>query len=329
MKEWYNLNWLSFATLKTFEWANPGYFYALSLIPLLFFLKWVFGSQHKQKLILTTEFISTQSSFLIYLRYLIPLFFVLGMATLILALARPQLPNKSIKKYVEGIDIAIGIDISESMLATDLAPNRLEAAKNIAKEFINGRESDRIALVAFAGETTTLCPLTSDYDMLNEYLRELNTNLIKTSGTSIGLALASCINKLKDVGGKSKICILISDGENTAGSIDPETALELAKTFGIRIYTIAIGKDNSTEKIDEKTLKMLANGSKGMFYRASDNKALSQIFNQINTLEKNKFEDNKERDLSDYYYVYLSWSILFFLISFLLKNTFLGNLLED
>lgn len=329
MQEWYSLYWFFISTLRSFEWANPDFFFAFFLIPILFFLKWVFGSQKKQKLGLSIENLVTNTSITTYLRYLIPLFFVFGMVTLILSLARPQLSNASSKKYVEGIDIAIGIDISESMLAKDLNPNRLGAAKNIAIKFINGRENDRIALVAFAGETSTLSPLTTDHEMLIQYLNDLNTSLIKTSGTSIGLALASCINKLKDVGGKTKICILISDGDNTSGSIDPEIALELAKTFGIRIYTIAIGKDNNEEKIDEKTLKMLATDSKGLFFRATDNKALDQIFDQINTLEKNKFEDEREKNVSDYYYIYLSWSILFFLISFLLKNTFMGNLMED
>ncbi len=329
MQEWYSFYWFSLSALQKFEWANAYYFYLFTLIPLLFFLKWVFTSQRKKYLTLSLGKIETQYSLFNWLRYLIPVFFVLGISALILAIARPQLQNINNEKYTEGIDIALGIDISESMLAEDLNPNRLDAAKNIAKDFISGRNNDRIALVAFAGETSTLSPLTTDYTMLKETLTGLNTSLIKTSGTAIGLALASCINKLRDVPGKSKVVILISDGDNTTGEIDPNIALELAKIFGIRIYSIAIGKNNSTEKIDEATLKNLAKGANGMFFRAADNQTLSQIFNQINTLEKTKFKDTSIRDVSDYYYIYLNWSILFFLIALFLKNTFLGNLLKD
>ncbi len=329
MINWHSLYWFYASTLNGFTWANSHYLYLLFLMPVLFFLNWIFSSQNKPKLVLSISEVSFQSNFLIWLRYLIPTFFVLGIASLILALARPQLLSQNPDKYAEGIDIAIGLDISDSMLATDLKPTRLEAAKNIAKEFIAGRVNDRIALVAFAGETATLSPLTNDYNILKEYLTALNPSLIKTSGTALGLALASCINKLRDVPGKSKVTILISDGDNTTGSIDPQIALELAKTFGIRIYTIAIGSNNSQEKIDERTLKSLAEGANGQFFRATDNQALDKIFKQINSLEKTKFSDLQQKDVSDYYYVYLNWAITFFLIAFFLKITPLGNLLVD
>jgi Ca-activated chloride channel family protein len=327
--KWFSLKWFTATTLQKFEWANAYYFWLLLLIPLLFFLKWVFKSQKKQNLILSINHISIQASMFVWLRHLVPFFYVLGIFCLILALARPQLVNQDNEKYAEGIDIALAIDISDSMLARDLQPNRLEAAKNIGKEFISGRINDRIALVAFAGETTTLSPLTTDYAMLKEYLKSLNTSIIKTSGTAIGLALSSCINKLRDVPGKSKIAILISDGDNTTGSIDPEIAIELAKTFGIRVYTIAIGENSGIEKIDEKTLKMMAEKTDGLFFRANDNNALTKIFTKINLLEKTIFKDQGIKDVSDYYYIYLNWAIVFFLISLFLKFTFLGNILED
>ncbi|MBP6620633.1 MAG: VWA domain-containing protein [Leadbetterella sp.] len=326
---WYSFNWFSAATLRKFEWANPYFFWLFLLIPVLFFLKWVFKSQRKQSLVLTVSNLSFQASLFVWLRYLVPFFYILGIVCLILALARPQLVNQNKEKYAEGIDIALAIDISDSMLAKDLQPNRLEAAKNIGKEFVEGRANDRIALVAFAGETTTLSPLTTDYDLLKEYLNSLNTSLIKTSGTAIGMALSSCINKLRDVPSKSKIAIIISDGDNTTGAIAPEIAIELAKTFGIRVYTIAIGKNSGEEVIDEKTLKMLAEKADGQFFRATDNDALSKIFSRINLLEKTMFKDQGIKDVSDYYYIYLNWSILFFLISLFLKFTFLGNILED
>lgn len=326
---WYSFNWFSSATLRKFEWANPYFFWLFLLIPVLFFLKWVFKSQRKQSLVLSVSNLSFQASLFVWLRYLVPFFYILGIVCLVLALARPQLVNQNKEKYAEGIDIALAIDISDSMLAKDLQPNRLEAAKNIGKEFVEGRANDRIALVAFAGETTTLSPLTTDYELLKEYLNSLNTSLIKTSGTAIGMALSSCINKLRDVPSKSKIAIIISDGDNTTGAIAPEIAIELAKTFGIRVYTIAIGKNSGEEVIDEKTLKMLAEKADGQFFRATDNDALSKIFSRINLLEKTIFKDQGIKDVSDYYYIYLNWSILFFLISLFLKFTFLGNILED
>lgn len=326
---WYSFNWFSAATLRKFEWANPYFFWLFLLIPVLFFLKWVFKSQRKQSLVLSVSNLSFQASLFVWLRYLVPFFYILGIVCLVLALARPQLVNQNKEKYAEGIDIALAIDISDSMLAKDLQPNRLEAAKNIGKEFVEGRANDRIALVAFAGETTTLSPLTTDYELLKEYLNSLNTSLIKTSGTAIGMALSSCINKLRDVPSKSKIAIIISDGDNTTGAIAPEIAIELAKTFGIRVYTIAIGKNSGEEVIDEKTLKMLAEKADGQFFRATDNDALSKIFSRINLLEKTIFKDQGVKDVSDYYYIYLNWSILFFLISLFLKFTFLGNILED
>lgn len=326
---WFSLEWFSASALKKFEWANPYFFWLFFLIPILFFLKWVFKSQKKQTLVLSVSNLSIQASLFVWLRYFVPFFYILGIVCLILSLARPQLVNSDKEKYAEGIDIALAIDISDSMLAKDLQPNRLEAAKNIGKEFVEGRVNDRIALVAFAGETTTLSPLTTDYDLLKEYLNSLNTSLIKTSGTAIGMALSSCINKLRDVPSKSKIAIIISDGDNTTGAIAPETAIELAKTFGIRVYTIAIGKNSTEEVIDEKTLKMLAEKADGQFFRATDNNALTKIFSKINLLEKTKFKDLAIKDVSDYYYIYLNWSILFFLISMFLKFTFLGNILED
>jgi Ca-activated chloride channel family protein len=329
MNNWFSFYWLFPSTIRKFEWGNYVYLYFIGLIPLLFFLKWVFESQNRKRLMLSIGSISNQKTSLVWLRYLVPIFYVLGLFSLIIAISRPQLQNANTENYTEGIDIAIGIDISDSMLATDLNPNRLEAAKNIAISFLEGRQFDRIALVAFSGESSTLSPLTTDYSLLKEYLKLLSPSLIRTSGTAIGQALASCINKLRDVPGKSKVVILISDGDNTAGEIDPATALELAKTLGIRIYTIAIGKDSNTEKIDETTLKNLAKSTNGLFFRATDNMALNKIFNQINTLEKTKQKDDIIKDVSDYYYIYLNWSIVFFLFSFFLKITFLGNLMED
>ncbi len=329
MPEWYSPDWFRLSTLKGFVWANPWYLYSIAAIPLLFLLRWIFYTQSRQKLHLSVVGTSLQGSWFTWLRYLIPLFFILGMITVLMALARPQLLNENKEQYAEGIDIVLGIDISESMLFNDLKPNRLEAAKQVATNFISGRNQDRIGLVAFAGESVSLSPLTTDYEMLNEYLGSLNSDLIRTSGTAIGNALASCINRLRDVSGTSKVAIIISDGDNTAGSLDPMTAVELARTFGIRVYTIAIGKNNQKEIVDERTLRQLAREGNGQFFRATDETTLQKIFDQIDKFEKNQIKKNVSREVSDYYYVYTNWAVCFFLLSFLLKNTFLGNVIED
>lgn len=329
MEEWFSLHWFKPSTIGSFQWANPYFLWLLLAIPLLFFLKWVFGSHRKNTISLSIDNLKDTTNYISNLRYLIPFFFTLGMAMLIFAMARPQLENTADNNYGSGIDIALAIDISESMTAKDLAPNRLEAAKKIAINFLKKRKQDRVALIAFAGETTSLSPLTTDYEVLTNQLQNLNTSMIKTSGTALGMALASCINKLKDVPGKSKVAILISDGDNSAGSIDPEIALELAKTFGIRVYTIAIGKDSEVEKIDFKIMNLLATGSKGQFFKAGDNAVLQKIFEKIDTLEKTRFEFSGEKSKIDHYYAYLNWSIVFILLSLFLSKSFLGNILED
>lgn len=326
---WFSPYWFHLKTLFSFHWANDYLLWLLGLIPFFFFLKWVFSSHRKQTLLLSVEKVGQSRSLMVRLRFLIPFFFMLGVFCLVLALARPQLPGSGSENFTEGVDIAIAVDISDSMLAEDLQPNRLEAAKNIGRGFIEGRLNDRIALVAFAGETVTLSPLTTDYNSLKDYLSDLRTGLIRTSGTAIGMALASCVNKLRDVPGKSKVAIIISDGDNTAGAIPPETALELARSFGVRVYTIAIGKPGAREVVDEKTLRMLAGGPEGRFFQATDNTALARIFDQIDQLEKSLAENSRVYDMVDYYYQYLNWAIVFFLISLFLRFTFLGNLLED
>lgn len=326
---WFSLEWFYPETLFSFYWANGYLLWLLGLVPFFFFLKWVFSSHRKQTLLLSVQDLGKSRGLLVRLRFLVPLFFMLGVACLVLALARPQLPVSGSENFTEGVDIAIAVDISDSMLADDLEPNRLEAAKNMGRSFIEGRVNDRIALVAFAGETVTLSPLTTDYEALKDYLADLSTDLIRTSGTAIGMALSSCVNKLRDVSGKSKVAIIISDGDNTAGAIPPETALELARSFGVRVYTIAIGKPGNQEVVDEKTLRMLAGGPEGRFFQATDNTALTRIFEQIDHLEKNLAESSRVYDMTDYYYQYLNWAILFFLISLFLRFTLLGNLLED
>lgn len=329
MWDWFSINWLSWQTLRSFVWAERLYLYGIVGIPILFLLRWLFYNRGQQKLGLSLTSFQLRTNWISYLRFIPPLFFSLGVLCVMLSLARPQRVRESKEQFSEGIDIMLAMDISESMLTTDLSPNRLVAAKNVAREFIKGRFQDRIGLVVFAGESFSVCPLTTDYDMLNEYLDEMNSNLIKTSGTAIGSALATCINRLREVLSKSKVAILLSDGDNTAGTLDPLAATDLAKSFGIKVYTIAIGGNSDEVKVDENTLREIAKDGNGQFFRATDNKTLKNIFEQINRLEKVKIKDNIYRDVEDFYYIYLNWAVVFLLAAFFFKNTFIGNILED
>ena len=329
MWDWLSLDWFSWQTIRLFVWASPFYLYTLIAIPLLFILRWLFFSRSKQKLSLTLSRPKLQSSWFSYLRFIIPAFISMGIACIVISLARPQRIVENKQRYSEGIDIMLALDISDSMLEKDLSPNRLDAAKDVARKFIKGRFQDRIGLVVFAGDAMSVSPPTTDYEMLYQYLDEINNTLISTSGTAIGSALAACINRLRDVPSKSKLLILITDGDNTAGTLDPHTAADLAKSFGIKVYTIAIGKDSKNVKVDETTLREIAKEGNGSFFRASDNQILIDIFKQINTLEKVQIKDDINKDVQDYYYIYLNWAIVFLLIAFAFKNTFLGNILED
>ena len=329
MWDWFSIDWLSWETLRSFVWAEKLYLYAIIGVPFLFLFRWLFYTRGQQKLGLSLTSYQLRTNWISYLRFIPPIFFILGVICVLLSLARPQRVRESKEQFSEGIDIMLAMDISESMLATDLSPNRLEAAKNVGREFIKGRFQDRIGLVVFAGEAFSMCPLTTDYEVLNEYINEINSNLIKTTGTAIGSALATCINRLREIPSKSKVAIILSDGDNTAGSLDPLTATDLAKSFGIKVYTIAVGADGDDAKIDENTLREIAREGNGQFFRATDNQTLRNIFEQINRLEKVKIKDNIYRDVEDFYYIYLNWAVVFLLSAFFFKNTFIGNILED
>ncbi len=329
MWDWFSIEWLTWQTLRSFVWSERLYLYGLIGVPLIFVLRWLFYNRGQQKLGLSLTRSQLNTDWVSYLRFIPPFFFSLGVVCVLLSLARPQRVLESKEQFSEGIDIMLAMDISESMLATDLSPNRLDAAKNVAHEFVKGRFQDRIGLVVFAGESFSICPLTTDYEMLDQYLNDINSNLIKTTGTAIGSALATCINRLREVPSKSKVAILLSDGDNTAGTLDPLTATDLAKSFGIKVYTIAVGGNGEEAKVDESTLREIAKEGNGQFFRATDNQTLKNIFEQINRLEKVKVKDNVYRDVEDFYYIYLNWAMVFLLAAFFFKNTFIGNILED
>jgi Ca-activated chloride channel homolog len=330
MTDWFSKYWFLPSTLSSFDWGHPLFLYGLPFIPILFLLRDWLRSNATQKLNVAFPANDIQSNWVSFLRFIPGIFLMCSLALMVIALARPQRSTSESDQYAEGIDIMLAMDISKSMDNKDIPPSRLVVAKNVANEFIKGRSQDRIGLVIFSGESSTRCPLTTDYEMLNEYVGYISSDDLKFSGTAIGNALGRCINNLRDSESKSKVAILISDGDNTAGNIDPVISAQLAKVFGVRVYTIAVGSDKTTtDKVDEGTLREIAKISEGKFFRATDARSLGDIFKAIDRLEKVEIKQSQYRNVSDFYHPYLRWAIVFFLISFALKSTFMGNILED
>lgn len=330
MQDWFSRYWFQLQTLSSFEWEQPYYLYCIPAVPFLYLIRsWLRGNA-VQKLPVAFPASQISSNWVSWLRFLPGILLMISITLIFVALARPQKAISEAESVSEGIDIMLALDISESMETQDLQPSRLAVAKKVAQKFIEGRFQDRIGMVIFAGEPFSLCPLTTDYDLLKEYINDIKPALITTDGTALGNALGMCINRMREIDSKTKIAILISDGDNTAGNLDPIVSAQLAKAFGIKVYTIAVGNDkNTTEKVDETTLRKIASISQGRFFRAVDARSLGLIFNEINRLEKVKIKQNRFKNVQDYYHPYLRWAIVFLLLSFAAKNSFMGNILED
>ena len=340
-ENWFSLKWFSLNQLLSYEWAYYKILYLLLLIPIAYIVSRLLNKK-------ITYQVSIPKSKLKNLSYsffrIIPnLLFICSLIMVILSLARPQKSNEKIDRWSEGIDIMLVVDISESMQIEDFSPNRLESAKSVAKKFIDGRFQDRIGLVVFSGESYSRCPLTSDYTLLKKYIDEINFDLISTRGTAIGSAIAIATNRMRESKSKTKILILLSDGDNTAGNIDPKTAAEIAKAYGIKIYSIAIGKNGKVpfgkdyfgrpryveNSLDEKNLRDIAKTTEGKFYRASNNTSLENIFSEIDKFEKSEIKENRYKNTVDFYQYYLLWGIIFILLFIFIKSTYLNNILKD
>ena len=340
---YWSLDWFSPSTLWSFTWTNVLYLYAIILVPILLIIRWLWRYFFNQKLPVAFTKSDLKSSPLTWLRLLPELLLGLIVTLILIALARPQKTNEKVEQWTEGIDIMLAIDISQSMQIEDFTPNRLEAAKNVARDFIKGRMQDRIGIVVFSGDAFSLTPLTTDYALLNAYLDELNFDMIESRGTAIGSALAVVTNRMRESNSKSKVCILLSDGDNTAGNIDPITAAELAAAYTIKIYTIVVGKEgmvpfgkdffgrpNMVENtVDESTMRKIAAIGTGEFFRVTDIRALQQVFKKIDQYEKAEIKETRFKDTTDFYFIYLRWTIVLFLLWLLLKSTFLSNVLQD
>ncbi|GAB5400921.1 MAG: VWA domain-containing protein [Aureisphaera sp.] len=299
--------------MQNFEYVHPQFFWLLLLLPLL--VVWYIWKRKQQTAALKISSIKGFKTGKNWLAKLRPVLFALRLVALgaiIVALARPRNVNESTKiKTTSGIDIVMAIDVSASMLARDLKPNRLEALKKVAGRFINARPNDRIGLVEYAGESFTKTPLTSDKSIAFSSLKSIKYNNVIEGGTAIGMGLATAVNRLKESRAKSKVIILLTDGVNNTGFIDPKIASELAVEFGIKVYTIGLGTNgmavspigllrngefqygNVPVEIDEELLQEIAETTDGKYFRATSNTRLSEIYEEINKLEKTEIEEFK------------------------------------
>jgi len=340
---WLSFQWFSPSTFSDYTWEYQSLLWLLWLVPLVFLIRWLMSLKFRQKLSVALPGKEKRWTPVSLLRF-IPDLLTAGLLSLvIIALARPQKTNEKVEQWTEGIDIMMVIDISESMQIEDFRPNRLEAAKQVAKDFISGRFQDRIGIVIFSGDAYSLSPLTTDYELLHSYIDDIDFDMIENPGTAIGSALAVATNRMRESESQSKVLILLSDGDNTAGNIDPITAAKLAKAYDIKMYSIAVGKEGKVpygkdffgrtryveNTLDETTLREIASIGQGEFYRVSDNTALEQVFSLIDAYEKAEIKETRYKDTTDFYRIYLNWAVLIFLFWLLLKSTFVTNILQD
>ncbi len=317
--------------------ASPGFLYLLLLLPLLGAWYWYkFRNNNPGLQFSSTGGLASAKSWRQYLIHALFAFRLLAIGLLILALARPQTTSHSRDVTIEGIDIVMAVDVSSSMLAQDLRPDRLEAAKDVASDFIAGRPDDRIGLVIFSGESFTQSPLTSDHSMIRNLFKDIKSGMIE-DGTAIGDGLATSINRLKESDAISKVIILITDGVNNAGSIDPLSAAEIARIYGIRIYTIGAGTigvapypvqtpfgiqyQNMEVKIDEEILQQVADATGGKYFRATSNRKLKEIYTEIDQLEKSKIDVTEFSRKHEEFLPLALLALAFFILELILKHT--------
>lgn len=319
-----------------FQFTEPRWLQLLWLIPVFIGLYILDTYRKKEAGIRASSlrnFAGISPSSRQYLRHLLFGLRMIAVVLLIFALARPQKKSDTL-----GVDIVLSMDISASMLATDLKPNRLEATKNVAMEFIDKHPNDRIGLVIFSGESYTQCPLTNDHTIIKSMFKTIEPGIIE-AGTAIGLGLATAVSRVKDSKAKSKVIILLTDGVNNAGSISPITAAEIAKTFGVRVYTIGAGTKGMANspvqigpggdyifdfipvEIDEEVLTEIADMTGGKYFRATDNKTLQSIYAEIAKLEKTRFEGQNSEKKTELYLPYSILAFFILMLEFLMRNT--------
>lgn len=322
------------------KFANPESFYLLLLIPVAIVWYWYRGSKSYPAIQISDHsiFPGRKNRWKEYLLYFTWLLRLLVWAMLVVALARPQSTSSRQDVSIEGIDIVMAMDISTSMLAEDFRPNRLEAAKDVAKDFINGRSTDRIGLVVFSGESFTQCPLTTDHGVLLTLIDEVKSGMIE-DGTAIGDGLGTAVNRLKESQAISKVIILLTDGENNRGFIDPLSAAEIAKVYNLRVYTIGIGTIGTAPypfdtpfgiqyqqvevRIDEELLGQIADMTGGKYFRATNKSKLEDIYKEIDQLEKSKIDVTEFRKKNEEFLPFALGALMILLLDIVLSTTIL------
>lgn len=347
LKELLNIShWYDSILNGELTFAAPDYLQLLWAIPVVFIisilLKFLpFGT----KLKIATDGRKINFDWSSLLAIIPPIILSACLSLFIIALAQPQKSDEKSESYTEGIDIMLALDISGSMEYKDLKPNRLEALKKVAEQFVAGRNGDRLGIVIFAEEAYIKTPLTTDYELLKRQIKEIKLGDIANKGTAIGDGIGVCVSKLKESSADSKVIILISDGENNSGKLKPEQTSAMAAAFDCKIYSIGVGGDKipveftdffgrkrtqwQKSDFNEKDLQQIAATGNGQYFRASDNKSLEKIFEQINELETSEIKEERYKETTDYYHIYLSYGIIFLLLWLLTKSTFLTNAILD
>lgn len=327
--------------MDSITFLHPEFFWLFLLLPLP--ILWKFWNTQNKRNTLKVSSLEGVKNINTLLTQINPLLFgvrILALAALILALARPQtVETSSSAKKNRGIDIVMAIDVSASMLAKDLKPNRIEALKKVATSFVSERVNDRIGIVVYAAESYTRTPITSDKNIVQDAIRSIRYNNVLQDGTGIGMGLATSINRLKESKAKSRIIILLTDGVNNSGFLEPDAAAELAKEYGIKVYTIGIGTNGYADfpyaidqqgnflfktmpvEIDEQLMKSIAKTTSGKYFRATDNKKLKEIYDEINQLETTEIKEKKYFRYHEKYRPFVLLAGLLFLIEILLKYT--------
>ncbi|WP_278034563.1 vWA domain-containing protein [Flavobacterium nitratireducens] len=327
--------------MENITFLNPEFFWLFLLIPLA--IAWLVVKRNQQSATLKVSSIKgfkTKPSTLAKLKPYLSVLRILALCSLIIALARPRTVDISNKtKTTKGIDIVMAIDVSGSMLAKDLKPNRMEALKRVAADFVEQRPNDRIGLVVYASEAYTKTPVTSDKAIVEEAIGSIKYDNVLQDGTGIGMGLATAVNRLKDSKAKSKVIILLTDGVNNAGFIEPETAADIAKQYGIKVYTIGIGTNGMAMfpyalapngdflfqmmkvEIDERLMKSIAQKTDGKYFRATSNSKLAEIYNEINMLETTEIQELKFYDYDEKFRPFVLFACLLVLIEMGLRNT--------
>lgn len=325
------------------EFLHPEYLYLLLLlVPLtLWYIVRLSKAQASFRLASTDAFNEMKPGFRVYMRHFPFLLRLLSIALVIIVIARPQSVSSWEESETQGIDIVLALDVSGSMLAQDLQPDRLQAAKKVAAEFITDRRNDNIGLVIFAGESFTQCPLTTDHKVLLNLLNEINFGMID-DGTAIGLGLATSVNRLKESQSQSKVVILLTDGTNNSGQIAPLTAADLARSYGIRVYTVGIGTkgmaptpvntpfgirmQNMPVDIDEETLTEIAALTGGQYFRAQDTEGLRQVYNEIDEMEKYLISVQNVTRRQELFLPWALAALALILLELLLRRTWLRSI---